>query len=443
MGTHVIKMPDVGEGVAEAELVEWQVKPGDLVREDDIVAAVMTDKATVEIPTGVSGKVIRLAGEVGDQIAVGAELLQIEIEGEGNYTGEPGSGTGSDQPHGADDAAMDAPAVNGHSSERNDKPNVAGPEPAASGAGGQGRTAATDRVLSGPHVANGRPVAAPSVRRRAREMGIDLRRVPGSGPAGRIVHGDLDDYAEGRVAPPPSSGLRRKTSVEDIKILGLRRKIAERMAEAKRHIPHITIIEEVDVSALEELRQRLNKDHAATRGKLTVLPFIMRAIVRAVAEQPAFNAHFLDDENLVRQFGAVDIGIATQTASGLMVPVVRHAEALGLWDAAAEIVRLAEAARDGTAQRDELSGSTISISSLGPLGALATTPIINRPEVAIVGINKMTRRPVWIDGEFEPRQMMNISCSFDHRVIDGWDAAVFVQRLKVLLEGPAVMFVEG
>ena len=265
----------------------------------------------------------------------------------------------------------------------------------------------------------------------------------GSGPAGRITHADLDDYTASPEPEGAASEYMRETSMEDIKVTGLRRKIAERMDAANRHIPHITIVEEVDVTALEDLRQRLNGEHAERRGKLTVLPFIMRAIVRAVSEQPALNAHFLDEDNIIRRFGAVHIGIATQTPNGLMVPVVRHAEAMGLWEAAAEIGRLAEASRSGSATREELSGSTISISSLGPLGALATTPIINRPEVAIVGINKIATRPLWLDGEFKPRQVMNISCSFDHRVIDGWDAAVFVQKLKALLEAPAVMFVEG
>ena len=287
--------------------------------------------------------------------------------------------------------------------------------------------------------AYGRPIASPAVRKRARDAGIDLRRIAGSGPAGRITHADLDDYTASLEPEGTGSFYTPVEGAEDIKVTGLRRRIAERMDAANRHIPHITIVEEVDVTELEDLRQRLNGDHAESRGKLTVLPFIMRAIVRAVSEQPAFNAHFLDEQSIIRRFDAVHIGIATQTPNGLMVPVVRNAEAMVLWEAAREIGRLAEASRGGSATRDELSGSTISITSLGPLGALATTPIINRPEVAIVGINKIATRPLWLDGEFKPRQGMNISCSFDHRVIDGWDAAVFVQKLKALLEAPAAM----
>lgn len=441
MGTFVIKMPDVGEGVAEAELVEWAIKPGDLVREDDIVAAVMTDKATVEIPTPISGKVTWLAGDVGDQIAVGAELMHLEVDGEGNHKGEARSGVGASavppiEPTNAEEESSRAspPA----SPQTQAAPQKAPPDPAPSSGNG-------NRTSNGvpSRDAYGRPIASPAVRKRARDAGIDLRRVSGSGPAGRITHADLDDYVSSPEPASAASAHMRETSVEDIKVTGLRRKISERMDAANRHIPHITIVEEVDVTALEDLRQRLNREHAERRGKLTVLPFVMRAIVRAVSEQPALNAHFLDDENIIRRFGAVHIGIATQTPNGLMVPVVRHAEEMGLWDAAGEIGRLAEASRKGGATREELSGSTISISSLGPLGALATTPIINRPEVAIVGINKIATRPLWLDGEFKPREVMNISCSFDHRVIDGWDAAVFVQKLKALLEAPAVMFVEG
>lgn len=435
MGTYVIKMPDVGEGIAEAELVEWSVKPGDLVREDEVVASVMTDKATVEIPSSVSGTVKWLGGEVGDQIAIGADLLHVEVEGEGNYSG----------PAKMPDEAMDSSGEEAtpHKAEHG---TVAEPEPKARATGqtsGKEDLSRPSPALNKPtRNAAGRPIASPSVRRQAREAGIDLRQVRGSGPAGRITHADLDGHSGGTTSTGDGRASRRKTTIEDIKVTGLRRRIAERMAEANARIPHITIVEKVDVTALEELRAQLNRDHAEQRGKLTVLPFIMRAIVQAVAKQHGLNAHYLDDEGLLRQFAAVHIGIATQTPNGLMVPVVRHAEAAGLWDAAAEISRLAEAARDGSASREELTGSTISISSLGPLGALSTTPIINLPEVAIVGVNKIAVRPVWLNGEFEPRQVMNISCSFDHRVIDGWDAAVFVQKLKSLLESPAVMFVE-
>jgi 2-oxoisovalerate dehydrogenase E2 component (dihydrolipoyl transacylase) len=289
----------------------------------------------------------------------------------------------------------------------------------------------------------GRPLAAPSVRKRARDAGIDLRTVTGSGPAGRITHDDLDAFAADRRSIHAAPNAMRSTWIKEVKIVGLRRKIAERMSFANAHIPHITIIEEVDLTNLEELRDELNGARKATHVKLTPLPFLMRAIVLAVREQPGFNAHFNDEAGVVTQFGAVHIGIATQTPSGLMVPVVRHAEANTLWDDAGEIARLVEAARNAAADRSELTGSTITITSLGPLGAIATTPIINHPEVAIIGVNKMAIRPVWDGRQFVPRKMMNLSSSFDHRVIDGYDAAIFVQKLKTLLEKPAILFVEG
>ena len=425
MGTYVIKMPDIGEGVAEAELVEWLVKPGDPVREDDIVAAVMTDKATVEIPSPVNGKAVWFACDVGDRIAVGSELMHLDVEGEGNRSGAPAAPVErkpDNKPVSPSRPAAPQKDVGEHvPAPRND-----------------------DRPRAGlpSRDAYGRPVASPAVRKRARDAGIDLRQIAGSGPAGRVTHADLDDYTASSQPEDAVSSYGPDEGAKDIKVTGLRRKIAERMEAANRHVPHITIVEEVDVTALEDLRQRLNGEHAQSRGKLTVLPFVMRAIVRAVSEQPAFNAHFLDAQSIIRRFDAVHIGIATQTPNGLMVPVVRDAQARGLWDAASEIDRLAKASRSGAAMREELGGSTISITSLGPLGALATTPIINRPEVAIVGINKIATRPLWLDNQFKPRQVMNISCSFDHRVVDGWDAAVFVQKLKVLLEAPAFMAAE-
>lgn len=431
MGTYVIKMPDIGEGVAEAELVEWLVKPGDPVREDDIVAAVMTDKATVEIPSPVNGKAVWLACDVGDRIAVGSELMHLEVEGDGNRSGA--SAAPVDRKPG--NKPVSSPPSASRQSVATPQKDVSKPVPAP-------RNGDRPRAGLPSRDAYGRPVASPAVRKRARDVGIDLRQIAGSGPAGRITHADLDDYTASLEPEGAVSSYGPVEGAEDIKVTGLRRKIAERMDAANRHVPHITIVEEVDVTALEDLRQRLNGEHAESRGKLTVLPFVMRAIVRAVSEQPAFNAHFLDAQSIIRRFDAVHIGIATQTQNGLMVPVVRDAQARGLWDAASEIDRLAKASRSGAATREELSGSTISITSLGPLGALATTPIINRPEVAIVGINKIATRPLWLDNEFKPRQVMNISCSFDHRVVDGWDAAVFVQKLKVLLEAPAFMAAE-
>ena len=293
-------------------------------------------------------------------------------------------------------------------------------------------------------------LASPAVRALARERGIDLRLVPGSGREGRILREDVegfDPFASQPFASQPFAsqrGPRPDASVEDIKVIGLRRRISQRMEEANR-IPHITIVEELDVSALEALRQSLNVRAKGKAGqpRLTLLPFLIRALVIAVADQPVMNAHHLADDGILRRFGGIHAGIATQTDAGLVVPVLRHAEALDLNAIAAEIGRLADAARSGRASRDELSGSTITISSLGALGAIATTPILNAPEVAIIGVNRMAIRPFWNGSGFEPRRMMNISCSFDHRIIDGHDAALFVQRLKELLETPALLFIEA
>jgi 2-oxoisovalerate dehydrogenase E2 component (dihydrolipoyl transacylase) len=435
MAHFAIKLPDVGEGVAEAELVEWHVKVGDIVREDDLLAAVMTDKATVEIPSSRSGKVIAVNGEIGEKIAVGSELVRLEIQ-EGSSEQKP------EAPEPVAAAPAETPKPQPASAEAPvllQTPVPPKPVPQKKETSGRAFAGA------GPVRAEGeKPLATPSVRLRARDAGIDLRRVKGSGPAGRITHEDLDAFFQTESGAAPSvSGYVADTTINEIKVIGLRRKIAERMAEAKRHIPHITIVEEVDVTQLEDLRTGLNNEKKEGRPRLTLLPFVIRAIVKAVKEQPGLNAHFDDESDIIRQFGGVHVGIATQTPSGLIVPVVRHAESLSVFTAASELVRVTDAARNGTAMREQLTGSTITITSLGPLGAIATTPIINRPEVAIVGINKMAVRPMWDGTQFVPRKMMNLSCSFDHRVIDGWDAAVFVQKLKSLLETPAMIFVEG
>jgi len=427
MANFTIKLPDVGEGVAEAELVEWHVKVGDVVREDDLLAAVMTDKATVEIPSSRAGKVVLINGEIGEKIAVGSELVRLEIEG-----------VEKDKPQ---EIKAEAPKVD----EPANMPvllQTPVPERPATP-----KREVVNRAFTGagPVRAEGeKPLATPSVRLRARDAGIDLRRVRGTGPAGRITHEDMDAFFKLETGgAPQAAGYVADASIHEIKVIGLRRKIAERMAEAKRHIPHITIVEEVDVTQLEELRAGLNNEKKEGRPRLTLLPFVIRSIVKAVKEQPGLNAHFDDEADIIRQFGGVHVGIATQTPNGLIVPVVRHAESMSVFGAATELSRVTEAARNGTAKRDELTGSTITITSLGPLGAIATTPIINRPEVAIVGINKMAMRPMWDGTQFVPRKMMNLSCSFDHRVIDGWDAAVFVQKLKGLLETPVMIFVEG
>lgn len=432
MGIHAIRMPDIGEGIAEAEIGEWLVKPGDVLREDDPMVAVMTDKATVEIPSPVTGTVIWQAGEPGQIIAVGAELIRLEVDGPGNVA------------EGAASAPAPAPAANtakdtGTPAPQPEPAAQPEPEPAPAPTTQPAKPAPRATTTAALRAEGEKPIASPSVRARAREAGVDLRLVRGSGPAGRIGHEDLDGFIASGGIPAPS-GPQPDDTVEEIRVIGLRRKIAERM-EAANRVPQITIVEEVDATALEDLRARMN---AHGKGaKLNPLAFIARAIVRAVQEQPILNAHYDAEAGLIRRFGAVHLGIAAQTPTGLMVPVVRHAEALDLRATAAEIARIGAAAKDGSAKRDELSGSTITITSLGPLGAIATTPILNVPEVAIVGVNRLAVRPFWNGTAFEPRKMMNLSCSFDHRVVDGWDAAVFVARLKELLETPALIFVEG
>ncbi|MDG3577829.1 dihydrolipoamide acetyltransferase family protein [Rhizobium sp. YJ-22] len=417
MADFVLRMPDVGEGVAEAEIVEWHVKPGDVVREDTVLAAVMTDKATVEIPSPVAGTVTWLAGEIGDSIAVKAPLVRIALEGEAV---EPQTAAAPAEAKQAGPLVEPPPvAVAKPASVEKPVASRAEPEPAA------------------------KPLASPAVRRRAQEAGIDLRQLRGTGPAGRIIHEDLDLFlSQGAPSTAPAAGLARKTHVEAVKVTGLRRRIADKMALSVSRIPHITYVEEVDVTDLEELRAAMNRERKPDQPKLTVLPFLMRALVRTIAEQPALNATFDDAAGIVSRYSAVHIGIATQTPAGLTVPVVRHAEARGIWDCATELARVAEAARTGSAQRDELSGSTITISSLGALGGIASTPLINHPEVAIIGVNKIVMRPVWDGSQFVPRRMMNLSSSFDHRIIDGWDAATFIQRIKALLETPALIFID-
>ncbi len=452
MGTYVIKLPDVGEGVAEAEIVEWHVAPGDQVREDTVLAAVMTDKATVEIPSPVDGTVTALAAEIGTMLAVGAELVRLEVVGEGNLNADddaapapsatsqpvpPPQPAPPSSPDGEQKAAREqapsAPAAAAPAPQPKKAPQKSAPAPAPRPGGSGGL----------PRPEGEKPLASPAVRRRAHDMGVDLVYVPGSGPAGRITHEDLDAYAHGRAAPRTrSGGLAINPDVEDIKVIGLRRRIAEKMQLAKSRIPHISYIEEVDVTEVEALRRQLNDNRREDQPKLTFLPFLMRAMVKAFADFPLMSAHFDDEAGIIRRFGAAHIGIATQTPAGLVVPVVHHAEARDIWGCAEEVLRLADAARNGTASRDELSGSSITITSLGALGGLATTPVINHPEVAIIGVNKMRMQPVYQDGAFVPRNIMHLSSSFDHRVIDGWDAASFIQRVKGLLEHPATIFVE-
>ncbi|MGN6470918.1 MAG: dihydrolipoamide acetyltransferase family protein [Rhizobiaceae bacterium] len=470
MAERTIKLPDVGEGVAEAELVEWHVKVGDLVREDTVLAAVMTDKATVEIPAPADGEITWLGAEVGETVAVGSPLVRMTVGGEGKPSAS------EDRALGVQDAPAPVPSPQGGGGRTAGLPNaspaevkrpetpptnksIEGAEPgspsppsASSGRGGDrgGGAGGSDkkapiqpRPTGAPRPEGQKPIASPAVRLRAKEAGIDLRQVPGTGPAGRILHEDVDAFLTRGPERGRSTALSPNNAVEDIKIVGLRRRIAEKMAVAKARIPHITYVEEVDVTSLEELRTAMNKAKRPEQARLTILPFLMRAMVKALAEQPGINAIFDDEAGIVHRHGGVHIGIATQTPGGLMVPVVRHAEARDIWGCAAEVARLSEAARANTASREELTGSTITITSLGAMGGVVTTPVINHPEVAIVGVNKIMVRPVWDGTSFIPRRMMNLSSSFDHRVVDGWDAALFVQRLKTLLEQPALIFVEG
>lgn len=433
MGEFVIKLPDVGEGVAEAELVEWMIEEGTNVEEDQVLASVMTDKATVEIPSPVEGKIIWRGADIGDILAVGAPLIRIEIEGAGNVNEAVTDEKGASKDRADDQSEKKArpPALATTLNQPNKKPKKT-PEKKPSPAKNISRRKEGER-----------PIASPAVRKRAVDAGVDLRQISGSGPAGRITHDDLETYFDGGAGASGALGRGENHAIEDIKIIGMRRKIAEKMSLAKARIPHITYVDEIDVSALEELRKKLNNEKPDGTPKLTILPFLMRAMVRAIEDQPQMNARYDDDEGVVRQYGGVHIGVAAQTDTGLVVPVVRHTEIRGLWECASEISRLADAAKSGDASREELSGSTITITSLGALGGIVTTPVINYPEVAIIGVNKMQTLPRWDGSQFVPRKVMNLSSSFDHRIIDGWDAAVFIQRIKSLLEAPAAIFIEG
>jgi 2-oxoisovalerate dehydrogenase E2 component (dihydrolipoyl transacylase) len=398
MTLRIVKLPDVGEGVAEAELVEWHVSVGDTVTTETVLADVMTDKATVEISAPVAGVITFLAGAPGDILAIGSDFAAIEMD--------------SGSVHAESAAVMPPADIVASPAERHAEPLPPPTVPAPP------KVAATTQSL-----------AAPAVRQRAKDLGIELAAVRGSGPDGRVTHADLD-----------RSGRHRATSdaTHTTQLIGMRRKIAERLTVAAA-IPTITYVEEIDLTSLEELRSTLNKRDTP---KLTVLPFLVRAMVEAFVNQPQINATFNDADGQLTTYEAAHIGIATQTPNGLVVPVVHHAGSLDLWECATEIARVSEAARSGTATRQELTGSTITITSLGALGGLATTPILNHPEVAIVGVNKMQIRPIWDGERFMPRTMMNLSSSFDHRIVDGWDAATFIQRIKTLLETPALLFIE-
>ncbi len=402
MSEFTFKLPDLGEGTVEAEIAEWMVKVGDMVSEEDPICAMLTDKAAVELTAPVSGKVTAVAGEEGDTVSVGAALIVFETSGAA--PAEAAEESAAAEPK---DAAMETPAQT----------------PAAAPAPG------------------GKVMTSPSIRAKAREAGVDLTQVAGSGPRGRILKKDLEAFlAGGAPAAAAPAVLQARSGTTEIKVIGLRRKIAERMARSASEIPHFTYVEEVDVTALESLRQHLNSQKAPGEHNLTPLAFLGLAMVRVLEDFPQCNAHYDSERNVIIRHEAVHLGIATQTDDGLKVPVVKHAEALDLERLAGEIRRVSSAARDNSAKRDELSGSTITITSLGKMGGIVSTPVINQPEVGIIGVNKAVDRPMIRNGQVEVRRMMNLSSSFDHRFVDGYDAAAMIQALKLLLEQPALIF---
>ena len=413
MAKYVFNLPDVGEGVVEGEIVKWNVKPGDTVKEDEPLVELMTDKATVSIPSSVNGKVVSTTGKPGDMVPVGAELIVFEVKG-----------------------------ADGSKPKSKPKPEpVAEPVPDPEPEPKAESVAAPPVSVSAPVASTGtKPLASPAVRRRAREAGIDLSQVSGTGPAGRISHDDMDTFISGggRLAAV-QSGVKM-TGVEEVPVIGLRRKIAEKMATSKRSAAHFSYFEEVDITALESLRQHLNSTRAENQPKLTYLPFIIQGLIRAVRKFPQCNALYDEEKGIVFRHQAVHVGISTQTEDGLMVPVIKHAEARDVWDTANELVRVTTSAREKTATVDELTGSTITITSLGAMGGLGATPIINHPEVSIVSIHAARDRAVVREGEIVVRTMMNLTSSFDHRIIDGYDGALLIQELKSMLEHPATIF---
>ena len=429
MSIHTIRMPDIGEGIAEVEIVEWRVEVGDFVAEDQTLCDVMTDKAAVEVPSPVAGRVVELGGAVGQVMAVGSMLIRIE---DGSEAGETAAA------HALPLQAAAVPPVSAPLAAP-----LAAPPPSLDLATPPPPPAAAPTPSASPSIAP-RALAAPAVRERARVLGIDLSRLKGSGPDGRIVHADLDAARStgaraGVMADAPTDGTRA------VKLIGLRRAIAQKMLLSKRSIPHFTYVEEVDVTEMVALREALNRQYAAQRGELSPLALAIRAIVRAVADFPQVNARFDDEAGVLTLYDAVHLGVATQTDGGLMVPVLRQAQTLNLWDCSQAIAELAAKARAGKATRDELSGSTLTVTSLGKLGGIVSTPVINHPEVAIVGINRIVARPMvrdLRDGTVQVRLMMNLSSSFDHRVVDGAVAAAYIQRVRQLLEAPATLFID-
>ncbi|WP_187336279.1 dihydrolipoamide acetyltransferase family protein [Novosphingopyxis iocasae] len=463
MGRYTFNLPDIGEGIAEAEIVEWHVSVGDMVEEDQQIADMMTDKATVEMEAPVAGKIVEVAGEAGDTIPIGSMLVVIETEGEVEDDGHGTAERTDDQPAdkegvaeavdagpgmdektvAAEDPGVQDNQVDTSRTEVSPKDGASIPakeDGAASKSQSklkEGEGAETPRGTDGDEK---KVLASPAVRKRAEELGVDLADVKHQGE--HIRHGDLDaylNYGSGQGYRPAGSSAKREN--ETIKVIGMRRKIAQNMAASKRSIPHFTYVEELDVTELEHVRAELN----TTRGskpKLTVLPLLIVAIAKTIPDFPMINARYDDEEGVVTRHGAIHLGMAAQTDKGLTVPVIRNAQDRNVWQLASEIDRLANAARDGSIKADELQGATLTLTSLGPLGGIATTPVINKPEVAIIGPNKIVERPVIVDGELEARKLMNLSISCDHRVVDGWDAASFVQALKKLVETPVLLFAD-
>ena len=430
MSEYIVKLPDVGEGIAEAEIVEWHVAVGDTIAEDQVMVEVMTDKATVELPSPVAGVVLSVGAAVGEVLQVGSPLIRIDT------TTEVVEPTTADVPASAPTPAP-APDMEARVSVAEPPPS-----PATAATAAPAAPAAAPTEAATPATGERRSTtAAPAVRERAKNLGIDLTSITGSGPDGRIVHADLDaQLSRNGSSRPTALRIDGDDGTDDVAVIGLRRNIAQRMQIAKSRIPHFTYVDEVDVSDVERLRAELNRQLDDQHTRLTILPFLMRAIVVAISDFPQMNARYDDDAGVVHRHRAVHLGVATQTAKGLMVPVVTHAEGRDLRSCADEVARLSTAARDNKITLAELTGSTITISSLGSLGGIVSTPIINYPEVAIIGVNKISTRPVYVDGAVLPRQIMNLSSSFDHRVVDGADAAAFIQRIKALLETPALIF---
>lgn len=416
MSTYVFKLPDIGEGIAESEIAQWHVAVGDMVEEDQQLVDMLTDKAAVELSSPVAGRVLTIHGAAGDKIAVGGALVTLETEA---AAAESVKVDAAPAPAAAQSAALaTAPQADAAATPKSETPANSSPR---------------DSVA-----------ASPATRKRARELGIDIRDVMPSNASSRVSREDVERHASGGAATRAPAAVRAHgddDATEQIKVIGLRRKIAEAMQRSKQRIPHYTYVEEVDVTELETLRQHLNATHK-DRAKLTLLPLLIQALAKAIAEFPQVNATYDDEAGVVTRYRALHVGIAAQTPNGLIVPVLKHAQRLDMWTRATQIRRLAEAARSGKATRDELSGSTITITSLGALGGIVTTPVINAPEVAIVGINKLVERPVVKNGQIVVRTMMNLSSSFDHRIVDGFDAASFIQRVKALLEHPATLFIE-